>query len=112
MSPRVVVLTRPEARRAGPEAAVMAGDVVLDLERLIPALRALPSPRDTPDDDTDDTDDTDANHLRHVALGAFSSALERASHLRENVTVWVFHPHPTAAQVARYRERGFEVRGS
>ncbi|MFL6501898.1 MAG: hypothetical protein ACJ8LL_14410 [Candidatus Udaeobacter sp.] len=110
MSPRVVVLTAPAPFGAGLEAmTVAAGDVVLDLDRLIPAL-GPPMPRHRGHNGTGREEV--ATHLRHVALGAFSSALERASHLREDVTVWVLHPNPTAAQVNRYRERGFEVRGS
>jgi len=111
MSPRVVVVTRPRSLGVDARERPAARDVVLDLERLIPALSPTPPlPSGNYSEDTAEAEVT--NHLRHVALGAFSSALERAAHLRENVTVWVFHPHPSAAQVARYRERGFEVRGS
>lgn len=95
MSPRVVVVPRQPIGTAD-------RDLVLDIERFIDAVRAP--------HESDARTDT-GQHLRHVAIGSFRGALERAVRLHDpGVTVWIVHPYPTAAQVTQYRSRGFEVR--
>jgi hypothetical protein len=48
-------------------------------------------------------------HVRHVAIGARKAAIERATRLRERVTVWIIHAIPTHEELANYRSMHWEV---
>jgi hypothetical protein len=93
---RVIVLHGPLAR-ATAWASAESGDLVIDLSRLVGALTSTPA-LDQPD------------HVRHVALGAYQAALDRASRLREDVDVWFVHPDATDEQLRKYADRGFILR--
>lgn len=48
-------------------------------------------------------------HVRHVAIGARKAAIDRATRLRERVTVWIIHAIPTPDELAAYRSYHWEV---
>jgi hypothetical protein len=48
-------------------------------------------------------------HVRHVAIGARKAAIERATRLRERVTVFIIHAIPTPDELANYRSMHWEV---
>lgn len=48
-------------------------------------------------------------HVRHVAIGARKAAIDRATRLRERVTVWIIHAIPTPDELANYRSMHWEV---
>jgi HNH endonuclease/AAA domain len=77
----------------------MPGDVLVDLDRIAGALSAIPleDPHDYPE------------HLAHVAIGARTEAIRRATRLREGVRVWVIHSHPDPDTLAAYRQSGFTI---
>lgn len=97
---RTVVVTGPPA--AGKSTYVMANaaptDVVIDLDRIATALMPAPlGDHEYPD------------HVRHVAIGARTEAIWRATRLREPVTVWLIHSVPSPQQMREYRRRRFTI---
>jgi hypothetical protein len=74
-------------------------DVVIDLDTIARALMPEPPTK------------THAypEHVRHVAIGARKAAIERATRLRERVTVWIIHAVPTHEDIANYRSMHWEV---
>lgn len=98
----VTVVTGPPGAGKSTYVAEHAADtdVVIDLDRLAEALR--PAGRDF------DAWDYPA-HVRHVAIGARTEAIKRASNLHEQVGVWFLHSLPTVEQLDSYRARGWSV---
>lgn len=97
---RVVVVTGPPAagKSTWVDETATAEDVVIDLDKIARALMPAAA------------DDIDAPpHVRHVAIGARADALERASALREQVTVYLIHALPSLDQLDDYRRRGWQV---
>lgn len=97
---RTVVVMGPPA--SGKSYHVLAnatrGDVVVDLDHLAAALTVgYDGAHDYPD------------HVRHVAIGARREAIKRARALREDVTAWIIHAMPSAAQLAEYTATGAEL---
>jgi hypothetical protein len=73
------------------------GDIVIDLDLLARALGVGVDDHNYP------------HHVRHVAIGARTEAIHRATRLREDITVWLIHAMPTAEQVAEYTTAGHEL---
>lgn len=74
-------------------------DVVIDLDAIARALMPIQLERTH----------TYPVHVRHVAIGARKAAIERATRLRERVTVWIIHSIPTPDEIANYRSLHWEV---
>lgn len=48
-------------------------------------------------------------HVRHVAIGARKAAIERATRLRERVTVWIIHAIPSPDELQNYRSLHWQI---
>ncbi|QTF71757.1 HNH endonuclease [Arthrobacter woluwensis] len=101
MGPRVKVITGPPA--AGKSTYVQHHahpmDVVIDLDKI---ARAIVPDHDGPIHDYPD-------HVRHVAIGMRSAAIQRATRLSEAVGVWIIHSVPKPDQLREYERMRWEV---
>jgi hypothetical protein len=76
-----------------------AHDVVIDLDALARALMPIQL----------ETTHVYPVHVRHVAIGARKAAIDRATRLRERVTVWIIQALPTPDDLTNYRSLGWQV---
>lgn len=74
-------------------------DIVVDLDAIARALMPAAQPNTH----------VYPAHVRHVAIGARKAAIERATRLRERVTVWIIHAIPSPDELANYRSMHWEV---
>lgn len=74
-------------------------DISIDLDAIARALMPIPASHTH----------VYPAHVRHVAIGARKAAIERASRLKERVTVWLIHAIPTPDELAQYRSLHWEV---
>lgn len=74
-------------------------DIVIDLDAIARALMPLPL----------EQSHAYPAHVRHVAIGARKAAIDRATRLRERVTVWLIHAVPTPDDLASYRSLHWEI---
>lgn len=74
-------------------------DVVIDLDEIARALMPVKL----------EQSHTYPVHVRHVAIGARKAAIDRATRLKERVTVWIIHAIPTPDEIANYRALHWEV---
>jgi len=79
--------------------AATANDITIDLDAIARALMPVP---------LDHTHVYPA-HVRHVAIGARKAAIDRATRLRERVTVWIIHAIPSPDELASYRSMHWEI---
>lgn len=98
---RVVVVIGPPAagksthvrEHARPE------DLMIDLDEIARSLMAV-APKQS---------HTYPEWIRHVAIGARKAAIDRATRLNENVTVWVIHSVPTPDTLDTYKGNRWPV---
>lgn len=74
-------------------------DVAIDLDAIARALMPLELAQSH----------TYPAHVRHVAIGARKAAIERATRLKERVTVWIIHAIPTPDELAMYRSMHWQI---
>lgn len=100
MGPSVRVVTGPPG--AGKSTYVQEHahpmDIVIDLDRIARAIM----PGDAPSHGH-------PGHVRHVAIGMRSAAIQRATRLSEQVGVWIIHSIPKPDQLAEYARMRWEV---
>lgn len=101
MGARIIVVTGPPAAGKSTYVREHAGpaDIVIDLDVLARALMANP-PEST---------HVYPPHIRHVAIGARSAAINRATRLAERATVWIIHAIPKPEDLAEYRALRWQV---
>lgn len=76
-----------------------AHDIVIDLDALARALMPVQL----------ESTHVYPVHVRHVAIGARKAAIDRATRLRERVTVWIIHALPSPDDLTNYRSLQWQV---
>lgn len=74
-------------------------DVIIDLDEIARALMAVPST----------TTHVYPPHIRHLAIGARTAAVDRARRLRERVTVWLIHAIPKPDELYTYQRLNYDI---
>lgn len=99
--PIIKVVTGPPAGGKSTHVAEHATglDLTIDLDAIARAL--MPAPPEQ--------SHTYPAHVRHVAIGARKAAIDRATRLRERVTVWIIHAIPTPEDLAMYRALHWQI---
>jgi hypothetical protein len=102
LGPSVRVVTGPPA--AGKTTYVREhahpADIVIDLDRIAHALMPESAGK---------AGHAYPDHVRHVAIGARSTAIQRATRLSERVGVWIIHSMPKPDQLTEYQRMGWDV---
>lgn len=88
-------------------------DVVIDLDRIARAFMpesngGAPLPDQTGGGPYGDGQVYPA-YIRHVAIGARTAAIQRATRLRERIGVWIIHSIPKPEQLEEYQRMGWQV---
>lgn len=98
---RVKVITGPPGAGKSTYVREHAGpaDVIIDLDRIARAIMH---------EDTEGTHDY-PDHIRHVAIGMRSAAIQRATRLRESAVVWLIHSVPKPDQLTEYERMRWEI---
>lgn len=99
--PVITVVMGPPAAGKSTYVRQHAGpmDVAIDLDEIARALMPVPPERTH----------VYPAHVRHVAIGARSTAIHRAKRLQVPCGVWIIHSMPSPADVAEYRMLRYRI---